>query len=139
MADFLVESGNEGFFAFGLLTGLPREQVRQPIEGLLLPLGDLGRMNSILGGNLIPTFRSFFRGFRREAILYCRVMNKLYFTNLLSKRFYEKRKCKLRNVGLTSVRWLSRSFRDNTLSSVTPHEARACAGEEMRPCHTFVA
>ena len=50
---------------------------------------------------LHPTFRSFFREFRREAILYCRAMNKLYFANPHCKRFCEKCKCKLRNVGYT--------------------------------------
>ena len=43
------------------------------------------------------------RELRREANLYCRAMNKLYFTNHLSKRFYEKCQCKLRNVGTQNI------------------------------------
>src|SRR5260370_3081253 len=50
-----------------------------------------------------PTFRSFFREFKREAILYCRVVNKLYIANTLSKQFCEKCKCKLRNVGYNVI------------------------------------
>jgi len=48
----------------------------------------------------IPAHRQqFFREFRREAILYCRDMDKLYLANPLFKGFCEKHKCKLRNVG----------------------------------------
>src|SRR6266702_3758081 len=59
LADFLVEIGNEGFFAFGLPTFSCREQVWQTIKGLLLPLRDLGGMNSVLSGDLIGRFLPF--------------------------------------------------------------------------------
>src|SRR6266567_5129152 len=48
-----------------------------------------------------PHIPQFFRRFRSEAILYCRAMNKLYLANPLCKRFCEKCKSKLRNVGST--------------------------------------
>src|SRR6266700_3313056 len=55
------------------------------------------RRLELLEKQLEPTFRSSFREFRREGILYCRVINKLYLANTLSKRFCEKCTCKLRN------------------------------------------
>ncbi len=58
----------------------------------------------------------FFREFRWEGILYCRDIQKLYFGNPLYGRFCEKCKCKLRNVGYTSFKWLTRNV---TLSSST--------------------
>ncbi len=54
-----------------------------------------------------PTFRSFFREFRRQAILHCRVINKLYFANPHCKRSYEKCKGKLRNVGRISFGFIT--------------------------------
>ena len=55
----------------------------------------------------------FFLAFRREAILYCRAINKLYFANPLAKGFCEKCKCKLRNVGFMDYRnFLSTLLRD---------------------------
>src|SRR5690349_1558851 len=79
------------------------------IEGRWHPsIGEYQRTLSITLVNFVNrvinlTLRSFFRESRREAILYCRAMNKLYIVNPLYKEFYEKCKCKLRNVGLTTM------------------------------------
>jgi hypothetical protein len=53
LADLLIETGNQGFFCFRLLARSRREDIRQAIQCLLLPLRDLRWMDSILSCNLI--------------------------------------------------------------------------------------
>jgi len=58
LADLLAEIGNQVFFACGLLTSVRRKQLGQPIQYLLFPLRNLGRMHAIFGGALIGGFVS---------------------------------------------------------------------------------
>ena len=59
LADLLVETGYERFFAFFSLARLRREHLWQAIERLLLPLRDLGGMHLILSSDLIGRFLPF--------------------------------------------------------------------------------
>ena len=56
MADLLIEAGNQRLFIFCLSTRPRREQIGQAVQGLLLPLRNLGRMHSILSSYLVRRF-----------------------------------------------------------------------------------
>jgi hypothetical protein len=59
LADLLVETSYEGFFAFFPLACLWGEHLRQAIKGLFFPLGNLCGVNPILCGDLIGCFLPF--------------------------------------------------------------------------------
>jgi hypothetical protein len=59
VADLLVKTGYERFFAFFTLACLRGEHLWQAIEGLFFPLRNLRGVNPILGSDLIGCFLPF--------------------------------------------------------------------------------
>src|SRR2546429_5395368 len=72
----------------------------------------------------------FFREFRREAILYCRDINKLYFVDMLSKRFCENANA---NCGMWANKLITHQKRPRAINRVKPQYY--CLDEHRSPFH----